>query len=273
MFNYKNAVFILMISIGFVSLSCDKAMASYEKNMLEFVSPAELGVSPENEKKKTDLKKTCEENDIACKVTAKPLELSKPVKNMLPPKALQKVEQKAQKPDSSMPTLVKQLSPPQTEKNIMASYKLGSGDKIKITVFDERELSNIYLVNEEGFISVPLIGAVHVLNKTIQDVKIIMHEKLSDGYLIDPSIAIEVDEFRPIYVMGEVRNPGKFAFMTDMTVRNAVAIAGGFTYRAKQDSVRILRGINKNSIHEIEGVKPDSKIKPGDTILIKERFF
>lgn len=253
-------------------LSFGKGMANYEKNMLEFVSPAELGATPVNKQNNNPQEKPCKKHNKNCDVLSKPLEL-KALDTITEPKALKKAKHQTHQQGLAIPHMTPPPSPLPTTDKIMASYRLGSGDKIKITVFDEKELSGTYLVNEEGFISFPLIGSVHVLDKTIQDVKIIMNEKLSDGYLIDPSIAIEVEEFRPIYVMGEVRNPGKFAFMTDMTVRNAVAIAGGFTYRAKQDSVRILRGMNKNSIHEIEGVKPDSKIKPGDTILIKERFF
>ncbi|MFP4313761.1 MAG: polysaccharide biosynthesis/export family protein [Alphaproteobacteria bacterium] len=166
-----------------------------------------------------------------------------------------------------------ETSVPVTQTPRIARYQLGKGDKIKVTVFGENDLSGTFLINEEGYVSLPLIGEFAVSGLTVQDVKGIIDDKLSDGYLVDPSIAIEVAEFRPIYVMGEVSSPGEYDFRTDMTVRNAVAMAGGFTYRAKQDNVKILRETSKNVIFEIQGVGPDVRIAPGDTIMIKERFF
>lgn len=153
-----------------------------------------------------------------------------------------------------------------------ASYRLGSGDKIKITVYGEPGLSDTYLVNEEGYISFPLVNEVRVKDLTIIEARRILYARLSNGFLIDPNIAIEVAEFRPIYVMGEVRDPGSYDFRTDMSVRNAVAIAGGFTYRANQEEIKVTRQLQDNKkTHIILG--KDDKIHPGDVILIKERFF
>jgi polysaccharide export outer membrane protein len=153
-----------------------------------------------------------------------------------------------------------------------ASYRLGSGDKIKITIYGEPNLSGTYLVNEEGYISFPLVEEVSVKDLTIIEARRILHAKLSDGYLIDPNIAIEVAEFRPIYVMGEVRNPGSFDFRTDMSVRNAVAIAGGFTYRANQKKIKVTRQLKgDDKAHIVLG--KDDNVQPGDVILVEERFF
>lgn len=153
-----------------------------------------------------------------------------------------------------------------------ASYKLGSGDKIKVTVYGENDLSATYLVNEEGYISFPLINEIKVKNKTIFDVKDLLVAALSNGYLIDPSISIEVAEFRPIYVMGEIKSPGSYNFVADMSVRNAIALAGGFTYRAKQDDILITREIIGKGKQQIE-LGPDDKVLPGDVIQVEERFF
>lgn len=153
-----------------------------------------------------------------------------------------------------------------------ASYKLGSGDKIKVTIYGEPNLSGTYRVNEEGYISFPLVDEVKVKDFTIIEVRHSLHSKLSDGFLIDPNIAIEVAEFRPIYVMGEINNPGSYDFRTDMSVRNAVAIAGGFTYRADKKKIKVTRQLEDDEkIHIV--LSKDDKIHPGDVILVKERFF
>ncbi len=154
----------------------------------------------------------------------------------------------------------------------MASYLLGSGDKVKITVFGEASLSDTYLVNEEGFISMPLIGEVSVKGKTIFAAKAIIVSQLKDGYLNQPSVSIEVAEFRPIYIMGEIKLPGSYNFVTDMNIRNAVAIAGGFTYRANDDKIVVTRENESGDKYQIK-LKPEDRVHPGDIILVKERFF
>lgn len=246
MYNYTGFIFVILLGTAVFLLSYGKGQAGYEDNKLEFVSPEELGGQMKPTPGEADHD---HENDEHRPVPLKPPH--------------------ADQPENSA---VQEIIASEEDFKI-ASYKLGSGDKVKISVFGEQELSDTYLVNEEGFISLPLIGDIKVKGKTIQHVKKVIEAKLSEGYLVDPSIAMEVAEFRPIYVMGEVRTPGKYSFVTDMTVRNAVAIAGGFTYRANQDNVRILRELNKHSVYRIEGVDPDMKIEPGDTVLIKERFF
>lgn len=154
-----------------------------------------------------------------------------------------------------------------------ASYVLGGGDTVTIRVFGEKELSGNYLINEEGFIFMPLIGEVDARGKTIEQISRVIEAKLKDGFLKDPSVGIEIANFRSIYVMGEVRNPGSYNFVTDMTIRNAAAIAGGFTYRANQKEMNILREGADDTTVKIEDVPPDQKIAPGDIILVKERFF
>ena len=153
-----------------------------------------------------------------------------------------------------------------------STYKLGAGDKIKITVFGEKDLSRTYAVNEKGFISMPLIGDIRVGGVTVSEVNKILTDAFSQGYLKDPSIAIEISKFRPVYIMGEVRNPGSYEYVSAMTVLNAVAIAGGYTYRADQDDIEILRTENGASkLYEHNTGNPE--VMPGDIILIKERFF
>lgn len=161
---------------------------------------------------------------------------------------------------------------PAPDDDLMSSYRLGGGDKLKITVFGEEDLSGNFLVNEEGFISMPLIGGVRAKGATVTQVRDTITRRLADGYLVNPSVAIEVASFRPVYVMGEVKLPGSYSFVTDMSVRNAVAIAGGFTYRANQKSITVMRQDEQNQSYKTE-LAPDDKVLPGDIITIRERFF
>jgi protein involved in polysaccharide export with SLBB domain len=175
-------------------------------------------------------------------------------------------------PASSSPIHLKSPSVTTDPPGFMGGYKLGAGDKLKITVFGESDLSGTFAVNEEGYISMPLIGNIHVGEKTPGQVGDTITARLADGYLVEPSVAIEVAEYRPVYIMGEVRMPGSYPFVADMTVRNAVAIAGGFTYRANEKSMTVLRQDNQNSSRKTE-LGPDDNVQPGDIITIRERFF
>lgn len=151
-------------------------------------------------------------------------------------------------------------------------YQLGIGDSLKITVFGEDDLSNTFHVGSNGTIAFPLIGDVKVQGLTIQAVETLIKRKLSDGYLINPSISIEVAKYRPFYIMGEVRAPGSYNYINGITALKAVALAGGFTYRANKKQIEILR--TKKSDSELyQKVPVTTTISPGDIILVKERFF
>lgn len=151
-------------------------------------------------------------------------------------------------------------------------YILGPGDKLKITVFGEEALSGNFTVNDAGQLSYPLIGEVMVRNMNVLQAKDKITALLREGYLRDPHIAIEVSEFRPFYITGEVRTPGSYSYVADMSVMNAVVMAGGFTFRAKQNEVEILRNTASGS-EMLKDMETDAKVQPGDIILVKERFF
>lgn len=153
-----------------------------------------------------------------------------------------------------------------------SNYILGAGDKLKITVFGEADLSGNFTVNEAGQISYPLVGEVDVLKLNVLQVKDKITRLLKQGYLKDPNIAIEVVEFRPFYITGEVRAPGSYSYVADMSIMNAVILAGGFTFRAEQDEVEILRNTASGTIM-LKDMETDEKVVPGDIILVKERFF
>ncbi len=152
-----------------------------------------------------------------------------------------------------------------------AAYRLGSGDKLRITVYNEDTLSGEYEVDGSGTLALKLIGTVPAGGKTIPEITKAIEDKLKEGYLLNPSVAIEVLNYRPFYVLGEVKEPGKYAYVSGMTVLNAVALAGGYTYRAKQSRVLVIRA-NDPAKEEQEADK-NTVIMPGDIIRVPERFF
>lgn len=151
------------------------------------------------------------------------------------------------------------------------AYRLGAGDKLRITVFNEETLSGEYEVDGSGVLALKLIGTIEAGGKTVPEITKAIEEKLKDGYLRNPSVAIEVLNYRPFYVLGEVKEPGKYAYVSGMTVLNAVALAGGYTYRAKQSRVLVIRANDPSKKEEV--ADPNTVIMPGDIIRVPERFF
>jgi polysaccharide biosynthesis/export protein len=150
-------------------------------------------------------------------------------------------------------------------------YRLGGGDRIRIIVFGQDNLSNSYSVDGTGTISMPLIGRVRAQGQTTAELEKTVGAKLRQGYIREPSVSIEVESFRPFFVLGEVNAAGQYPFVNGMTVQNAVAIAGGFTPRAALGSVDITRNIDGRLVTFQEPLS--SPMRPGDTITVEERFF
>ena len=157
-----------------------------------------------------------------------------------------------------------------------SAYTLGIEDQVHLIVYGENDLTGDYTVGPTGTISVPLIGEVLVNNLSLRQAEQVIATRLADGYLVDPSVSMQIAKRRPFYIMGEVRTPGSYSFVSNMTVMNAVAMAGGFTYRANQSSVEIMRPDNEKS-DDGKGVDKeasmDARVAPGDIIVVKERFF
>jgi len=151
-------------------------------------------------------------------------------------------------------------------------YKLGSGDIVKITVFNQEDLSGEYTVNGAGNISLPLINLINAKDKTVKQVEQAIADKLKPDYLLNPRVSVQVLNYRPFYIMGEVKEPKSYPYVDGMTYRNAVAIAGGFTYRAKEDHVLVIRGNDNEAKHEVL-LNIDERVQPGDVIHVEERFF
>lgn len=152
-----------------------------------------------------------------------------------------------------------------------APYRLASGDKLRVIVFGQDNLSNIYAVDGSGRISMPLIGTVPAQGQTTQSLERAIEAKLRGGFLREPKVSVEVDTYRPFFVLGEVTNSGQFPFVNGMTVQTAVAIAGGFTPRGQRNYAEITRQIDGQVV--IGTVPITAPVQPGDTITIKERWF
>ena len=153
----------------------------------------------------------------------------------------------------------------------MAGYKLGSGDEIKVTVYGEPELSGPFVVDGQGSIAMSLIGQVEVVNLSLTEASRLLETKLKDGWLKDPKVTAELVKGRPYYILGEVNRPGEYPFVSGLTMMNAIASAGDFTYRADRGKILVK---SANSPNEREVVlTPTTTVQPGDTIRIRERYF
>ena len=155
--------------------------------------------------------------------------------------------------------------------SINTEYRLGSGDLLKITVFNQEDLSGEYTINGAGQVSLPLIGDVNTKDLTVKQVEQGIADKLKPDYLLNPRVSVQVLNYRPFYILGEVKEPKSYPYVDGMTYLNAVAIAGGYTYRAKEDHVVVIR-MNDPQKQEII-LKMDDKVLRGDVIHVKERFF
>ncbi|CAN7294300.1 polysaccharide export protein [Phenylobacterium sp. LjRoot225] len=160
-------------------------------------------------------------------------------------------------------------SPPETFD--VSDYRLAIQDRVKVTVYNEPTLSGEFLVNADGALAYPLIGNVPAQNKTATELQAAIKLRLADGFVRDPSVAVEILSFRPLYIYGEVNAPGQYNYTSGLTVLNAVALAKGFTYRADQRRIFIKRSDGSGKAEA--RVLPDAPVAPGDTIRVAERFF
>jgi polysaccharide export outer membrane protein len=152
-----------------------------------------------------------------------------------------------------------------------ADYILGSGDMIRVSVYNQPDLSGDFILDGEGRFYMPLIGSVMAEGFTPAKLERELVGLLKPDYLVNPRVFIQVLNYRPYYLLGEVKGTGEFPYMAGMTYLRAIAIAGGFTYRAKQDHVYVIRGDDPDQV-EIK-LSVEEKVQPGDIIRIAERFF
>ena len=150
-------------------------------------------------------------------------------------------------------------------------YTLDAGDKLRVVVFGQDGISNSYVVDAGGKVNLPLVGAINARGLTNQQLAAAITARLKQGYVRDPHVSVEVDTYRPFFILGEVTTPGQYPYVANLTAETAVAIAGGFAPRAFKKTVELTR---KTSGRPIRSEVPlEYPVRPGDTILVKERWF
>src|ERR1700687_4938119 len=150
-------------------------------------------------------------------------------------------------------------------------YRLDAGDKLRVVVYGQEGLTNTYAIDAGGSITMPLIGAVPARGRTPAGLAAEISGKLRNGYIREPSVAVEVETYRPFFILGEVAAPGQYAYVPNMSVETAVAIAGGFSPRARRDRVTLTHTDSSGSMRIV--VPLGTTLSPGDTVLVGERWF
>ena len=149
------------------------------------------------------------------------------------------------------------------------SYRLAAGDDIEIRVYGEDDMLVHTRIGESGVISYPFLGSITVKGLTVSELEQFIVKGLKGSYLVDPAVSVNIVEYRPFFMNGEVNKPGAFPFQPGVTLRKAIAMAGGFTERANRSGGEVLRGSDEKS----QTLTLDAQIKPGDIITIKQSFF
>jgi polysaccharide export outer membrane protein len=169
------------------------------------------------------------------------------------------------------PTQAPTQAPPAAAAESVSGYQLGPRDRVLVTVFNHADLSGEYELDGDGRLSMPLIGVVDAAGLTLPELQQQLIDRLKPDYLVNPRVSIEVRNYRPYYLIGEVQSTGSFAYVAGITYLTAIAMAGGYTYRAKKDVVYVIRGNDP----EQEEIKLDvnEKVQPGDIIRVAERLF
>jgi polysaccharide export outer membrane protein len=152
-----------------------------------------------------------------------------------------------------------------------AQYKLDAGDKLRIVVYGQEGLTNSYAISAGGTITMPLIGSVPARGQTPASLAANITGRLRNGFIREPSVAVEIESYRPFFILGEVAAPGQYPYVPNMSVESAIAIAGGFSPRAKRDEVTLTHTTLDGSYRAV--VPLGTPINPGDTVLISERWF
>jgi polysaccharide export outer membrane protein len=164
------------------------------------------------------------------------------------------------------------LAPLPNQHEMATSYKLGSGDSIRIITFGEDQLTGEFRVSDNGTIALPLLGIVPVAGLSVEETGKDIAKRLEKGNIYkNPSVSVEISNYRPIFILGEVNKPGQYPYQPGMTLLSTVSIAGGFTYRAVDQYASVIRNVDK---HVIEGkVDRQAQILPNDVVTVFERRF
>ena len=169
---------------------------------------------------------------------------------------------------TTLPLLSLSVSAQQDQTEV---YTLGSGDQIRVIVYNEEDLSGEFELDGSGVIGLPLIGPVNVAGLSVNAVEKLITKYLTDGYLVSPRVSIEVMNYRPFYILGEVNEPGSYPYVNGMTILNAVVLSAGYTHRAHEKKIEVTR--KKNGVEVKMRVSATTLVLPGDIIRVPERLF
>jgi len=150
------------------------------------------------------------------------------------------------------------------------TYELGPGDEVRVTVFGHGDLSGVFVLGGDGTVSLPLIGEIAAGQKSVRELEDLIVDALRPDYLKNPSVNVQMVNYRPFYILGEVKSPGSYSYVSGMKVINAVVLGGGYTYRAKENKVYIDRSGDES---QRIVASPETPVLPGDIIHVPERFF
>lgn len=155
--------------------------------------------------------------------------------------------------------------------NASGAYTIGAGDTLRITVFNEPDMSGEFTVEDDDIIALPLVGSVDATGKTLRDFERHLTAQLDGRFLKDPKVSVEVINYRPFYILGQVNNPGQYQYTPGLDIINAVAVAGGFTTRANENVIFIKKfGESEENLFRLSN---SIKVLPGDTLRIAPRYF
>jgi protein involved in polysaccharide export with SLBB domain len=172
---------------------------------------------------------------------------------------------------SSQPPIVYDTFSPVILPTNVSDYRLGAGDKLNITVFNEKELSMEIRLSDAGSFLYPFLGEVVIKNKTIGDLQALLTTRLKDGYLVDPKVYVSIIEYRPFFVNGEVTKPGGYPYQPGLNIRKAISLAGGLTPRASLTKIYVIHEEDPTGTPRLTTL--NAILRPGDTITIDQSFF
>ncbi len=160
---------------------------------------------------------------------------------------------------------------PVTRRVVGPAYVLGPADRVRIKVYNESDITGEYEVNSAGFVSIPLAGPIRAAGLSTGQLERAIKSRLAAGIVNDPRVNVEIAAYAPFYIQGEVKTAGEYAYRIGLTVQDAIALAGGYTYRAYDREIHVRRA--GSAVEEIYGLEVPIPVWPGDNIRVPERYF
>lgn len=155
--------------------------------------------------------------------------------------------------------------------SIRQIYRIGTGDRLKVTIYNNEKLSGEYPVGGDGKIGLPMLGRVAVGGLTLDEATTLLVSRLADGYFLNPNVTVDMAQYRPVYILGEVQKPGQYTYAEGMTVYRLVAQAGGYSYRANRKKMDLRP--DSQPAGAPRQISDDALVQPGDTVIVRQRYF